>query len=85
MKEQSQRIVHERVSKEGGMLVDIEKKTISKTENKERQTAGDKCREERTRNIKKIKNVLAVKVALDSVSKIPDANDARLCKLKEAL
>lgn len=56
MTEQPQRIEHDRVSKEGGILLDIKKKEIlSKAKNKERQTAVDKLREAKKRDSKKLR------------------------------
>ena len=56
MTEQPQRIEHDRVSKEGGILLYIKKKEIlSKAKNKERQTAVDKLREAKKRDSKKLR------------------------------
>ena len=56
MTEQPQRIEHDRVSKKGGILLDIKKKEIlSEAKNKEPQTAVDKLREEKKRNSKKLR------------------------------
>ena len=53
---------------------------------KERQTAGEKRRRKRQKNNKKVKDVSAEKkVALESTSKVTNAYDTRLYKLKVKL
>ena len=90
-----QGILYEPVSKEGCMLkVDFRKKMLSyaflakaaEAKTKERQTAGEKRRRKRQKNNKKVKDVSAEKkVALESTSKVTNAYDTRLYKLKVKL
>ena len=71
------------------MLSDVEQSwgfaKAVELENKQHQTAGEKCRKERKRNCSQVKDVVVAKVALECASKVAGAYDTRWYKLNEKL